>query len=569
MLKKIFGILAVVGFLAGTGVACYFLFSQDQNGQNDQNPQSTLDQGTGRILPVTSYTTSDPTELKLLSKEEKDRIVEIVITGPTDDFGEDYVYGDDYEYEETEWVLEKDTFEGFINLKTVKIENTECNETEAGTFDNLNIEELIFIQNYFEEVDHAIKNITTLQRLTLDYNPLTSYPESLEFVVNYPNLKYLALNEMEINKFPRFPVSLEHLVMKDLSKNPPDLTYLKNLQTVDYSDMSSIHASLNKHNLPQSVKNLILQNTGFDNNKTNFSTAFLGLKNLETLDLSNSRDLKEIDTEFPNSKSLKNLRMLDLSRSPIEKLSKKTFRHLKNLEVIGLHGTKLKYIDPSWFKHNKNLQTLRISGNPFNCNEKFLKALEGFKKEKYVLEDAMTEYPRFIPEGEYKTFFCTNQKVVHHGHHHHHHHHDHSEHEEHENHEEIDHDHSEENNHSEHHHDHSEHEDHESEDHDHNDHKEESNAKADHHEHKEHDESDHSHHEHNEEHEHSNLESKEEHDHKEHSNHNHHGKHHHDSHADQENVEKDDHSEHHEHNSEHEVDHDESHDDHTDHDHDN
>ena len=81
MLKKVFGILAVVGFLAGTGVACYFLFSQDQNGQNDQSPQSTLDQGTGRILPVTSYTTSDPTELKMLSKEEKDKIVEIVITG--------------------------------------------------------------------------------------------------------------------------------------------------------------------------------------------------------------------------------------------------------------------------------------------------------------------------------------------------------------------------------------------------------------------------------------------------------------------------------------------------------
>ena len=82
MLKKIFGILAVVGFLAGTGVACYYLFSQDQNGQNDQNPQSTMDQGTGRILPVvTSYTTSDPAELKMLSKEEKDKIVEIVITG--------------------------------------------------------------------------------------------------------------------------------------------------------------------------------------------------------------------------------------------------------------------------------------------------------------------------------------------------------------------------------------------------------------------------------------------------------------------------------------------------------
>ena len=169
---------------------------------------------------------------------------------------------------------------------------------------------------------------------------------------------------------------------------------MKNLQTVDYSDSSAITASLNKYNLPQSVKNLILKDTGFDNNKTNFSTAFLGLKNLETLDLSTSRDLKEIDTEFPNSKSLKSLRTLDLSKSPIEKLSKKTFRHLKNVEVISLHGTKLKYIDPSWFKHNKNLQTLRISGNPFNCNEKFLKALEAFKKEKYVLEDVMTEFPR-------------------------------------------------------------------------------------------------------------------------------------------------------------------------------
>ena len=60
---------------------------------------------------------------------------------PTDDDEEDYAHGDDYEYEDTEWVLEKDTFEGFINLKTVKIEYTECKNITTGTFDNLNIEE--------------------------------------------------------------------------------------------------------------------------------------------------------------------------------------------------------------------------------------------------------------------------------------------------------------------------------------------------------------------------------------------------------------------------------------------
>ena len=86
MLKKVLGILAVVGLLAGTGIACYFIFSQDQNGQSDQNPQSTWDQGVGRILPVTSYTTSNLTELKMMSKEEKDKIVEIVITGFVDVF---------------------------------------------------------------------------------------------------------------------------------------------------------------------------------------------------------------------------------------------------------------------------------------------------------------------------------------------------------------------------------------------------------------------------------------------------------------------------------------------------
>ena len=73
---------------------------------------------------------------------------------------------------------------------------------------------LVFAQNYFPEVDHAIRNITTLQRLTMDDNALASYPESLEFLVGYPNLRYLALIGMEINKFPRFPESIEHLVMR-------------------------------------------------------------------------------------------------------------------------------------------------------------------------------------------------------------------------------------------------------------------------------------------------------------------------------------------------------------------
>merc|ERR1719376_760298 len=399
-----------------------------------------------------------------------------------------------------------DTFEGFDNLKTVKIMNTVCNHIESGTFDNLNIEELVFAQNYFPEVDHAIQNITTLQRLTMDDNALASYPESLEFLVGYPNLRYLALIGMEINKFPRLPESIDHLVMRGLSKPPPVLTYLESLHTADFSGMSAVFASLNKHNLPQSVKNLVMRDTGFANGKTNFSTAFLGLKNLETLDLSTSRDLTEMDSEFPNSRSLKKLKVLDLSNSPIEKLSKKIFKHLKSLEVIGLHGMSLKYIDPSWFKHNKVLQTLRISGNPFDCNEKFREALDGFKKERYVLEDATTEFPRFIPEGEYETFFCTKRKVVHHGHHHHHHdhekheeneaedhdHHDHSEHEKEDDHhdhskderEEDHHDHSEDKKEEpDHHHDHEKQEENESEDHDHHDHSEHEKPEHDHHHH--------------------------------------------------------------------------------------
>ena len=55
------------------------------------------------------------------------------------DYG-DYEYADDYDYD-ADWTLEKDTFEGFDNLKTVKIINTVCDWIENGTFDNLNIEE--------------------------------------------------------------------------------------------------------------------------------------------------------------------------------------------------------------------------------------------------------------------------------------------------------------------------------------------------------------------------------------------------------------------------------------------
>ena len=250
--------------------------------------------------------------------------------------------------------------------------------------------------NYFESVSEAIQNISTLQRLTLDENQLESYPEDLEFLNGYPSLKYLSLSHMTINIYPRLPTTITHLRMRGLDKPLPILTYMKNLKTVDFSDTSALYDSPNENNLPPSVTNLIFSNTGFSESETNFSTVFLGLHNLESLNVSNSKGLFEIASEFPNSKSLKNLRVLDMSNCPIRKLSKKAFRKLSNLEVIGLNGTNLDYIDPSWFKHNKKLQTLRISGNPWNCTEKFLKALKDFKKERYILEDSMTAFPRLI-----------------------------------------------------------------------------------------------------------------------------------------------------------------------------
>lgn len=87
---------------------------------------------------------------------------------------------------------------------------------------------------------------------------------------------------------------------------------------------------------------------------------FLNCRTLLYLDL-NSCGIHHLNTEFFHNTT--NLKKLDLSYNPLERIEPGPFDHLTNLEYLTLNGCNLTYISPEVFSHLENLRQLEIANN--------------------------------------------------------------------------------------------------------------------------------------------------------------------------------------------------------------
>ena len=236
----------------------------------------------------------------------------------------------------------------------------------------------------------SIGNLSSLQKLWLQGNELTTLPESIE---NLSSLKELYLYSNQLTTLPESIGNLSSLNVLYLYKNelttlPESIGNLKTLQTLwlqenklttlpeSIGNMKSLQ-TLNLENnklstLPESIGNLSSLNElylGY-NKVTTLSESIGNLKSLQTLELQFNKL-----SIFPESiTKLESLQTLNLDDNQLTTLPE-SIGNLSSLEKLWLFKNQLTTL-PESISSLKSLQTLYLSGNKLSTLPESIKTLE-------------------------------------------------------------------------------------------------------------------------------------------------------------------------------------------------
>ncbi len=225
----------------------------------------------------------------------------------------------------------------------LKYEITDCRVTE-----------LDFIFKNLSSVPEAIRNLTSLKKLTLRYDQITQLPNWIGML---NDLEYLNLNVNNINQLPICFGNLSSLKELYLWKN--ELTHLPE-SFCNLSELVILNLRLNNITcLPKDFGKLtkLRELNLHDNNLITIPVSISRLKSLELLNLS----WNKITTLHDAIGHLTLLKDFDLERNELRELPT-SISKLTSLTSLNLKDNKLKYI-PENFKLLKNLRYLNLSQN--------------------------------------------------------------------------------------------------------------------------------------------------------------------------------------------------------------
>eukprot|EP00039_Didymoeca_costata_P007975 m.106183 g.106183 ORF g.106183 m.106183 type:complete len:943 (+) comp13898_c0_seq4:47-2875(+) len=236
--------------------------------------------------------------------------------------------------------IEKDTFQGLTALRDLYLDNNDVKEIEDGAFDHLqSLEDLHLTNNKLTSIPSIFCNRTSLKKLFLGGNVLTSLPLESMSTLHCVTLLYLMKNEI---------VSIADGAFSSMA----------NLTDLNIHDNEIAELPENAFSGATSLKLLSL-----GNNKLSALpySSFTSLSNLESL-LLYRNPLRSVDnsTLFGDLASLKRLRLDD---THIKFLAVDSFHGLSNLKTLFLNVSKLEALPPFIFQHTKNLTTLSLHTN--------------------------------------------------------------------------------------------------------------------------------------------------------------------------------------------------------------
>jgi len=255
---------------------------------------------------------------------------------------------------------------------------------------NCTVVTLNFIFKGLTKLPKAIANLSSLKRLILRYNQLTSIPDWLGSI---NSLDYLNLNVNDINKIPETIGSLSFLKELHLWNNkiytlPNSITTIKSL--------GILNLRLNRLEiLPENIGNMIsLRELNLHDNRLTSTPESIGsLRNLEKLNLS----WNEL-TSIPKSiGSLISLKTLDLSRNNLD-IIPDSIGALQSLEILNLSENKLLEL-PETLGDLPSLKILNLSRNNLQTLPKSLLGLLSLK-ELYLGDNSIKKYPKALKELE-------------------------------------------------------------------------------------------------------------------------------------------------------------------------
>ena len=303
--------------------------------------------------------------------------------------------------------LDKDVFKDLKNLKKINLDGFICQKFEGNPFRYLknlksitayedilkmlsieilnNIEEVELTQDSLNEKLDPIRNIQ-LNNLTSLNSSISSKNSSLEndTFKGFEQIRKLKLKFGSIRYLSKYffddLTNLEHLDLSDNFNNfQHDLFIkLKNLTTLDLSQTESFEAySSFSFNFKQ-MKHLDL--SFISSIKLN-RKIFKNLTNLETLNLRSINGCDKIPLNDQLFYGLINLKQLDLSYNSINHLNANVFKHLVNLIELDLSECELTSVDLNAFRGLSKLESLDLLQNRIEeMSEEHFKDLVNLKK---------------------------------------------------------------------------------------------------------------------------------------------------------------------------------------------
>jgi len=267
---------------------------------------------------------------------------------------------------------------------------------------------------------HVFRYFAQLQFIDLSNNQITYLPSC--FLTSFPNLRTLILSNNFIKEVTK--LNLINPLLRKNSGNQVETLNLKGnkLTVLNFKDSNVPHNPL------EEMKLLDVRNNSIKQIQSGF---FMHFRKLEEIKLS-WNCLKYLN-DFSFITLGKSIKKLDLSSNKIESLSKLAFVGLKNLTVLNLSNNKLTSMYPEtistnlqhsytisfqmhrswgnkWLMNFGSLIKIRLSDNLFNCNCTFYRRIIKGKSSSnlFVMKTLLNEKCiNLYPSTKIKTFVET------------------------------------------------------------------------------------------------------------------------------------------------------------------